>query len=137
MRRRDFQDLARSRIREGHILLQAAAYDGAYYLLGLAVESALKACIARKTLRHEFPDRKIVERSYSHNLVQLASVAGLDQIIEIASETNPRFAANWNIVKDWTIDSRYETHDDRMASDLYRAITGRRDGVMACIRRHW
>jgi hypothetical protein len=42
--------------------------DGAYYLAGYAVECALKACIAKETKRYEFPDKKRVDSSYSHNL---------------------------------------------------------------------
>jgi len=45
--------------------------DGAYYLAGYAVECALKACIAKKTQRHEFPDKRRVDASHTHNLIQL------------------------------------------------------------------
>ena len=62
MFRKDFQDLARTRLRDARLLLAGGAFDGAYYLGGLAVENALKACIARATQRYEFPDRNRVNR---------------------------------------------------------------------------
>ena len=52
MLRRDFQILSAVRIREAQALASAGLYDGAYYLGGLAVESALKAVIARTTQRY-------------------------------------------------------------------------------------
>lgn len=55
MVRRDFQDLATVRIREAESLLAAGLFDGAYYLAGLAVECALKACIAKATQQYDSP----------------------------------------------------------------------------------
>lgn len=137
MTRRDFQRLTRKRIREGRILLKENAPDGAYYLLGLAVESALKACIAKKTKRFEFPDKSVVNQSYSHDLSQLLAVSGLGPALDKLSQTNQKFAANWAVVKDWTIESRYQEQDQRKASDLYEAITDRKDGVLNCIKQNW
>ena len=58
MTRNDFQRLALLRVKESRALLQRGFYKGAYYLSGYAVECALKACIAKKTQRHEFPDKE-------------------------------------------------------------------------------
>ena len=66
-------------LKEAHALLERGLSDGAFYLAGYAVECALKACIAKGTLRGEFPDKKKVESSHSHNLLQLRKVAGLDE----------------------------------------------------------
>ena len=77
MNRLDFQRLSKIRLREAKALLDRRGYDGAYYLGGYAVECALKACIARKTKRYEFPDKKVMERIYSHKLTELLEVAGL------------------------------------------------------------
>jgi hypothetical protein len=80
MDRRDFQELARLRVREATALMKLRLPDGAYYLAGYALECALKACIAKRTRRHEFPDKKRVEASYSHNLAQLVNEAGLRSV---------------------------------------------------------
>ena len=60
MNRYDLQKLSRLRVREAKVLLDNKCYEGAYYLLGYAVECALKACIARQTKAFDFPDRKLI-----------------------------------------------------------------------------
>src|SRR5262249_10273775 len=56
MTRADLQQLSRLRRREARVLLDAGHSAGAYYLVGYAVECALKACIARSTRRYDFPE---------------------------------------------------------------------------------
>jgi hypothetical protein len=58
-------------------VLEAELWDGAYYLAGFAVECALKACIAKQTLRHEFPDKKRAVESSSDELLPLVRLAGV------------------------------------------------------------
>ena len=43
----DLRSIARARLRDAQILLQAKRFDGAFYLCGHAVEVALKARICR------------------------------------------------------------------------------------------
>ena len=82
---------------------------GAFYLGGLAIECALKACIAKKTRRYEFPrDRRNVERVYSHDLSELLKLAGFEDELDQHSKNNPNLATNWGVVKSWNVDSRYE-----------------------------
>lgn len=137
MTRSELQKFARTKVKEGRILLRGDGYDGAYYLLGFSVELALKACIAKKTKKYDFPEKVMVDKSWRHELRLLTSVAGLDQIIDAESRNSPAFAANWNVVLQWSNDSRYATHTAQETEDLYKAITERRNGVMACIRRFW
>jgi HEPN domain-containing protein len=77
MLRTDLQRLSRLRAQEARTLFAAGHYDGAYYLAGFAIECALKACIARKTQRYEFPDPKRAGRAWNHQLDQLLREAGL------------------------------------------------------------
>jgi hypothetical protein len=134
--RRDFRDLAELRVEEAHILLKSRRRLGAYYLAGYAVECALKACIAKQRRRFEFPPkRRSVDKMYSHNLETLVDVAGLGLQLKKQIAANPDFAANWNTVKDWTEESRYET-SGLNAKDLYNAVTGP-NGVLPWIRLHW
>ena len=135
--RMDFQALARTRLREARLLRQSRRFDGAYYLVGLAVECALKACIARHTRRYDFPDRRIVEDSYTHDLTKLVRTANLQSSLERECSSNDGFARNWAVVKDWRIDSRYAFWTRQQAEDLYRAVTGRRNGVFRWIQQHW
>lgn len=80
MNRREFQDLARIRLSEAKSLLSAGFPDAAYYLAGYAVECGLKACIAKGTHRFDFPDKRNVDASHTHNLRDLVRVANLEKI---------------------------------------------------------
>ena len=134
--RRDFQRLSELRAREAGALSRARNQQGAYYLAGYAVECALKACIAKKTKRHEFPpNRKDVDEIYQHDLNLLIRVAGLQQQLENDMRTNGALAANWNTVKVWSEQSRYAI-SGLNGSDLYAAITGT-NGVLPWIKNHW
>lgn len=137
MNRRELQQLAQLRLREARVLLRAGHGDGAYYLCGYAVECALKACIAKGVQRHDFPDRDLATRSYTHNLAQLLRVAGLEPRLSAEVAGNPALAAHWELVKGWSEQSRYERREAREAAALYRAVADRRDGVVPWIRRYW
>lgn len=134
--RRDFRNLAELRAEEARVLLRSRRQLGAYYLAGYAVECALKACIAKQRKRFEFPPkRSIVERMYSHNLDSLLDAADLKAQLEKEIAANPDFAANWNTVRDWTSESRYET-SGLNGKELYNAVTGP-NGVLPWIRLRW
>jgi HEPN domain-containing protein len=137
LNRSALQELARKRLREARALMGSGHYDGAYYLTGLAVECALKACIARKTRRHDFPDLTVVKDSYTHNLPKLLTVAGLVPEMDRDARSEPQLNAHWAVVKEWTVDSRYATKERQEACELYRAVAGRRHGVLAWLRRRW
>jgi hypothetical protein len=102
MNRAELQHLTRIRLREARTLLDNQRYEGAYYLLGYAVECAFKACIARKTRRYDFPDRKFVSDMYTHDLNKLLSLSGLEPEHRRETGRNPTFELNWTIVKDWS-----------------------------------
>jgi hypothetical protein len=134
--RRDFRTLAELRAEEARVLLRSRRQLGAYYLAGYAVECALKACIAKQRKRFEFPPkRKSVEKMYSHDLDALLDVAGLEAQLKKEISANPGLAANWNTVKDWTAESRYETKGLN-GRDLYNAVAGP-NGVLPWIRLRW
>jgi HEPN domain-containing protein len=134
--RNDLQELSRTRIRESRLLLKAGQYGGAYYLAGYAAECALKACIARLTRRHDFPDKKTVDSSYTHNLEALVRVAGLDLALIRMRSADARFDLNWSVVKDWSESSRYELTDRQSAESLVAALGGSH-GVLRWLREYW
>jgi hypothetical protein len=110
--------------------------EGAYYLTGLAVECALKACIARNTRRHDFPpNQSAISDIYTHDLVKLIGAAKLEVALDTDRKSNILLKDKWDLVKDWDIRSRYET-SGLNARDLYRAVAGR-NGVMQWLRRRW
>jgi len=134
MTRRSFQVLADLRAEEARVLLNSGRQQGAFYLVGYAVECALKACIAKRTKRHDFPIKK-TDRIYSHNLASLLVEAELETKLEIDMKKNLDLATNWNVVKEWKETSRYE-RKGLNGKDLYKAVTGT-NGVLPWIKNHW
>jgi HEPN domain-containing protein len=139
MNRADFQKLAELRLREAKVLLDGKRYEGAYYLAGYAVECALKACIARKTKRYDFPPNdKTVREFYTHDLEKLAKGADLGGALKIKEDSNVQFSLNWAVIKGWKEQARYEPRiDDKRAHDLYSAITDKKHGVLIWLKKYW
>ncbi|MBY0506304.1 MAG: HEPN domain-containing protein [Bryobacteraceae bacterium] len=137
MDRKELQDLSKVRLREAAALLRLGHFDGAFYLAGYAVECGLKACIAKETRRGEFPDRKKVESSHTHNLLQLIKVAGLDKQCALQAGRDPSFGSNWDYVQRWSEQSRYRRHEPEAARALLAAVSDRRHGVIAWIKQQW
>jgi HEPN domain-containing protein len=129
--------LAEVRLKEAKALLNKKLYDGAYYLTGYAIECGLKSCIAKRTRRYDFPDRRIVNDSYTHDLTQLIKVSGLQAALETKSKGDPAFEVNWAIVRDWNEGSRYERHDSASAKNLYAAVVDNKHGVLKWLKHHW
>lgn len=137
MNRTELQKLTRARIKEAKLLLDNGEYSGAYYISGYSIECAIKSCIARKTRRHEFPDKNFVNKIYTHDLEQLMSSAELKVILDTEMRTNSGLAANWSTVKDWSEKSRYEFKSQIQARDLYQSIISRNNGILKWIRQYW
>ncbi len=142
LNRQKLQELAITRLEDARILLENERYSAARYLAGYAVECGLKACIALQTLQHEFPDRKRVNKSYSHDLEQLI---GLTQIPwdENAKdfkdfEADTSLMRNWSLIStEWSEGTRYENASDIEAKDLLRAIDDPEHGVLQWLQKYW
>jgi HEPN domain-containing protein len=138
MNRGIFQQISEIRRRDAVTLLKARQYPGAYYLIGYAVECALKACMAKQVRRYDSPDRKLANEVFTHDLEQLVSLAGLAPELKKEMEANKPLELNWAVVKDWSESSRYEIGiTEAQARDLYSACTARSDGVLSWIKRRW
>jgi HEPN domain-containing protein len=135
--RKEFQTLSRIRLREARALAELGMHDGAYYLAGYSVECALKACIAKATLRHDFPDKKTVDLSYTHNLRGLLGVAKLEKALVDESNRDPDFRNSWDIVQLWSEHSRYSTHQATSANKFLEAVGNRKHGILRWIKLHW
>lgn len=134
--RRDFQLLAEKRAQEAGVLAKNGNEEGAYYLAGLAVECALKACIAKKMRRYDFPlPAKDANRAYTHDLSELLKLAELESDLDTAMRRSRILTENWVIVQNWKVESRYETSGLK-GSDLVAAVNSA-DGVLPWIQRRW
>src|SRR5262245_24657465 len=91
LKRKDFQRLAQMRAGDAEVLLASKRYPAAYHLAGLAIECALKSCIAGKTKRYEFHDLGLARKSHIHDLQELAKVAGLAESLAKEQASNKEF----------------------------------------------
>lgn len=138
MNRISFQKVSKLRVREAKVLLNAGYYEGAYYLLGYAVECALKACIAKQFTRHDIPNKALVNEVYSHNLERLIVLAELGEELKREKGRNADFSAYWGVVKSWSEQKRYDTQiSEREARDFYLACSARRNGVLKWLKNYW
>ena len=137
MNRKDLQALANARMREARALYKAGEFSGAYYLIGYAVECGLKACIAKKVRRHDFPDKKGVNDAHTHKLTDLCLLADLNGPRLLLEQIDPLFRRNWNLTIRWSEESRYKISDQQKSKDLMDAIMERSHGVMPWIKQHW
>lgn len=138
MNRSDLQQLAELRLNEAQLLFRAQAFEGAYYLAGYAIECALKACVAKQIREFDFPEKRLVERSYTHNLTQLLEVSGVKVQFEEAVGANEALGLRWSVVKDWSEASRYTIGTtEKSAQDMLLAVADEATGVLLWLKKHW
>jgi hypothetical protein len=124
--------LARDKVAAARALLDAGCYTDAYYIVGYAVECALKAKIADEFEAHTIPDKKRVLDIYVHDLGKLANLAGLVPALEKKCRADPAFKQDWDIVRAWDSQSRYVDHSVEEAYALFDSVDGA-SGVLAWI----
>jgi len=138
MNRSSFQKLSNIRVKEAQVLLDSGNFPGAYYLIGYAIECALKACIAKQVKLYDFPDKKLANAAFTHDLEKLIRVAGLATEFEKDREINPDLEINWVIVKDWSESTRYEVDiTEAQAKNLFLACTTSKNGILPWVRKRW
>ncbi len=138
MYRKDFQKLAEVRIVEARGLLGLKFYDGAYYLSGYAVECALRACVAKRINKYEFPPGPdFSSKCFTHKIEQLVELVALTEVRKADTRADAVLRTNWNTVKDWNEHSRYERWSKAEAEELFTAITDTDHGVLPWLKVHW
>lgn len=131
------QQLAEERVRDAEALLNVGQWSGAYYLVGYAVECGLKACIAKMINQHEFPDKELAQRCYTHKIQALVEVAELVLQRDTDVAANPTLGANWLVVKDWDEKARYRLWTEPDARKMFIAATDSTNGVLQWIKGRW
>jgi hypothetical protein len=138
MNKSELEILSELRLTEASALLAASHFNGAYYLAGYALECAIKACIAKKVNQYDFPNKKLADDSYSHNLTKLIGAAGLTNDLTQKERADQAFSVNWAVAKDWSEQTRYETNIGlAKARDLCNAITDNNNGVLPWLKTFW
>ncbi len=138
MNRSSLQQIAFIRVKEAGILLENGCYEGAYYLTGYAVECAFKAYISKRTKRYDFPDRKRVMDSHTHDLEKLLFISGLKSQHQFQLDKSPEFVVNWNTVLDWRENTRYTAFiSETDAINLFAAVTAPENGILTWLKKFW
>ncbi|MCX6149324.1 MAG: HEPN domain-containing protein [Ignavibacteriales bacterium] len=138
MNRSSFKRISKIRVGEAKKLLEENHFCGAYYLIGYSIECALKACISKQIKKYDFPDKKLVSESHTHDLEKLIKISGLITDFDKDRKNNSNLELNWTIVKDWSEASRYsDGFTENQALDLYNACTNRQNGILTWIKRRW
>ena len=139
MNRADFQRIAEMRIAEAHALMASAPPhpSGAYYLAGYAVECALKATICKRYQMHDWPERKFVLDSHTHDLKTLCRLAELAAERENEAKANVKFSEYWALVFDWEEGRRYVEIKIKTAIEFIEAISDPLVGLLPWIKNRW
>ena len=107
-------------------------------MAGLAVECALKSCLASEVKQHDFPDKDFVNAMYVHNLEKLFKLNGALWVsFQNDMKTDQRLSVNWSTVKDWDDSKRYAILEELEAKAVYDACTEARSGVIEWIKGRW
>ena len=103
----------------------------------------MKACIAKRTQQHDFPNKKLVNDSHTHDLGKLLDLAGLSDLLKNDVASNVELKLDWETVRDWSEQSRYELFigDQRgglvEAELLIDAVESEKGGVLRWIKQSW
>jgi HEPN domain-containing protein len=140
--RQHLQRLAWVRLKDAQSLLGRKRWSGAYYLSGYVIECALKASL----LKHLGESGSVfgvegylkqLSECWTHDLIKLVRLAGLDADFGAARGANPTLASYWAITKDWRETSRYEERTESEARRLFEAVSHKPDGVFPWIQSRW
>ncbi len=102
------------------------------------MECALKSCIAKQIREFEFPNRRLVNDSYVHDLAKLLNISGIGAEHEAERSTNHAFDTNWAVVKDWSEERRYQhSANEDVVRDFFDAVTDPKDGVLSWLKKYW
>ncbi len=140
MNRIQWQPFAERWLVDARALLDAHQWSAAYYLAGYAVECGLKACVLVRLVAAPeviFENKKFSESCWTHSVLDLVKLAGLEATRVADAAANPVLLKNWLVVKDWSEKARYQTTSHHKAKKLYAAITDKPNGVMQWIRARW
>jgi len=141
MTRKELQKIAIIRLKESKTLYDNGLYDGAVYLCGYVVESALKARICRHLQMKEYLDTGDMKNVFlSHNFDRLLFLSGLKNRINLANRRGTNLFRNWSLLTTWTPDMRYAsvgTYNQQYAEDLIKALEDGSDGFLVWIKKLW
>lgn len=139
MNRAELKQLAQDRIDDAQVLLDHDRWTAAYYLVGYAVETGLKACILKfvEETGVIFTDKRFAEKCWTHRIEDLVKQANLEPTRGTDIQANAALGGYWGVVEPWTEISRYEQKTEAQARGLFEAVTNDPNGVFRWIQQYW
>jgi hypothetical protein len=86
---------------------------------------------------HDFPEKKLVNDSHTHDLGKLLQLAELKTELDAILDTDPVMRSNLEIVQDWSEAARYQRNKPWDADALLKAIEDEEGGLLPWIRLRW
>ena len=133
--RNDLKKIALTRLKEAKLLHANGHYDGAAYLCGYVLETALKARICKNLHVTEYPEKTTGFKV--HDFSSLLILSGLSD--KINATYQPLFT-NWNLLTAWEPDQRYQpigTATKQFSEDLIQALENIPDGLLVFLKKRW
>src|SRR5262249_27924968 len=96
--RLEWEQLAERWLKDAKAMLAARRWSAAYYVAGYAVECGLKACVLARVAGEAeviFADRRYSEKCWTHDLLELVKLAGLEGARQGDMATNAVLRKNW------------------------------------------
>lgn len=141
MTRKELQKTALTRFEEAKTLHKKGYYDGAVYLCGYVVETALKARICRHLQMKEYLDTGDMKSIFSsHDFDRLLLLSGLGNRINLANRRSTNLFKNWSLLTTWKTDVRYEpigTYQKKHSKSLLDALEDKKEGFLVWIKKLW
>lgn len=104
---------------------------------GYSIELAIKAVICKRFKSETIPNKQFVKDLHVHDLEKLMELSALKTHFKEDRKNNSELNAFWNVVSDWTENSRYEIREQQDASAIIEAISNQKNGILAWIKQHW
>lgn len=137
------RQLAEERILDAKVLIDGGRWAYGYYVAGYAVECALKACVLARMILTGwvFQDKVKIDDCLTHEFNKLVQIAGLRDLLndnlKASAAGGGEFVANWDMVGQWKVTSRYDAKTEKEAKELYAAIADEPHGVLRWIKNYW
>ena len=84
-----------------------------------------------------------MDKSYTHDVDRLLEAAGLSDLLKNDLARNEELQLDWETVRDWSEQSRYELSKGDPAGGLVEAqllidsVESEKGGILRWIRQHW
>ncbi|MFA6198196.1 MAG: HEPN domain-containing protein [Patescibacteria group bacterium] len=136
----DLKLIAETRLKEAKALKKSRLYDGAAYICGYVVETALKARICKNLKVKEYPDDGKEKQIFSsHDFDRLLLLSGLQNSISLANRRNKKLFENWSLLTKWKPERRYTLgeYGKKDVEELLVALEVGKFGFFSWIKKRW